>query len=119
MRNLPFGYRMMVWAIVAIGALSFVVWARHMYVSDMYPDFGYFFATAGDIARPLVVARKLLKPKTAAEIIDRSLRYVYYLGERGEIEIVHDGRAASVVAESLDAYIVRLREKAAAAKEQV
>ncbi|KAA0697301.1 cytochrome c oxidase subunit I [Neorhizobium sp. P12A] len=40
-----FGYRMMVWAILIIAALSFIVWAHHMYVSGMNPNFGFFFAT--------------------------------------------------------------------------
>ncbi len=44
-RKAIFGYRMMVWAIVVIGGLSFVVWAHHMYVSGMNPYFGFFFAT--------------------------------------------------------------------------
>jgi cytochrome c oxidase subunit 1 len=44
-RKSIFGYRMMVWAIVGIGGLSFVVWAHHMYVSGMHPAFGFFFAT--------------------------------------------------------------------------
>ncbi|MCZ6744327.1 MAG: cbb3-type cytochrome c oxidase subunit I [Alphaproteobacteria bacterium] len=39
------GYRMMVWASVAIWALSLIGWAHHMYVSGMNPWFGFFFAT--------------------------------------------------------------------------
>jgi cytochrome c oxidase subunit 1 len=44
-RKCIFGYRTMVWAIVAIGVLSVVVWAHHMFVSGMNPYFGFFFAT--------------------------------------------------------------------------
>ncbi len=40
-----FGYRMMVWAIVAIGGLSLIVWGHHLYVAGMHPYFGFFFAT--------------------------------------------------------------------------
>ncbi|MDR6859999.1 cytochrome c oxidase subunit I [Variovorax guangxiensis] len=44
-RKRIFGYRMMVWAIVAIGGLSLVVWAHHMFVAGMNPYFAFFFAT--------------------------------------------------------------------------
>lgn len=44
-RKSIFGYRTMVWAILAIGVLSVLVWAHHMFVSGMNPYFGFFFAT--------------------------------------------------------------------------
>ncbi|MGV3652921.1 MAG: cytochrome c oxidase subunit I [Noviherbaspirillum sp.] len=50
-RKSIFGYRMMVWAILAIGVLSVVVWAHHMFVAGMNPYFGFFFA-----ATTLVIA---------------------------------------------------------------
>src|SRR5918997_2330185 len=48
-RRKIFCHRMVVWAIVAIGGLSFVVWAHHMYVSGLKPWFGFFFATTTPI----------------------------------------------------------------------
>ena len=47
-----FGYRMMVWAIIAIGGLSFIVWAHHMYVSGCTPILVSFATTTLIIAVP-------------------------------------------------------------------
>lgn len=44
-RKSIFGYRTMVYAILAIGVLSVVVWAHHMFISGMNPYFGFLFAT--------------------------------------------------------------------------
>ncbi len=41
-----FGYKAMILSILAIGGISFVVWAHHMFVSGMNPYFGYWFAVA-------------------------------------------------------------------------
>jgi cytochrome c oxidase subunit 1 len=43
-RKPVFGYAMMVLSIVVIGALSFLVWAHHLYTSGMNPYFGFVFA---------------------------------------------------------------------------
>src|SRR4030081_1837975 len=40
-----FGYRMMVWAILAIGAVGCLVWAPHRDVSAMNPSFAFIFPT--------------------------------------------------------------------------
>lgn len=44
-RRCIFGYRLMVWAIIIIGFISFIVWAHHMYISGMNLALGFFFAT--------------------------------------------------------------------------
>ena len=43
-RKPVFGYKAMVYAIVAIGALGFVVWGHHMFVSGMSPYSGFVFS---------------------------------------------------------------------------
>jgi len=43
-RKPVFGYRAMVYAVIAIGALGFVVWGHHMFVSGMSPYSGFVFS---------------------------------------------------------------------------
>ena len=44
-RKPVFGYRAMVWATIAIGALGFMVWGHHMFVSGMDPHVGFAFSS--------------------------------------------------------------------------
>ena len=76
-----FGYRMMVWAIIAIGALSFVVWAHHMYVSGMHPYFGFFFATT-----TLIIAVPTRRIRQLSGSIDvRRQRHGFPVHEYGQL----------------------------------
>jgi cytochrome c oxidase subunit 1 len=43
-RKPVFGYRVSVWCLVAVGALSMIVWGHHMFVSGMSPFTGEYFS---------------------------------------------------------------------------
>jgi hypothetical protein len=58
-------------------------------------------------------ARQLLyKIPRAARRLDCSVRQIYLLAQRGELELVKEGRSSFIVAASADAYVARLRDKA-------
>jgi len=55
-RKSIFGYRMIVWAVIVAGILSFTVWAHHMFVSGMNPVLAEpFSATTIAISIPFAV----------------------------------------------------------------
>jgi cytochrome c oxidase subunit 1 len=43
-RKPVFGYRLSVWSLAAVGALSMIVWGHHMFVSGMSPFTGEYFS---------------------------------------------------------------------------
>ncbi len=43
-RKPVFGYRIQVWCLIAVGALSMIVWGHHMFVSGMSPFTGEYFS---------------------------------------------------------------------------
>ena len=45
-RKPVFGYKAMVWAIVAIAFLGFIVWGHHMFMSGMNPTLGLSFTVS-------------------------------------------------------------------------
>lgn len=45
-RKPVFGYKLSVWCLIAVGALSMVVWGHHMFVSGMSPFTGEYFSVA-------------------------------------------------------------------------
>jgi len=45
-RKPVFGYRLSVYALIAVGALSMIVWGHHMFVSGMSPFTGEYFSLA-------------------------------------------------------------------------